>query len=125
MIWTNDALATIVIARAIGLHIDPPLACLLLAGLGLASALPSTPGYVGIYQFVAVSVLVPFGVSRTQAIGFILLMQALQYLVVGLWGAFGFWKFRVLRSGYGIARERQEQTVSEEARPIVSLVERV
>ncbi len=97
-IWINDALGTIVIARAISLHIDVPVAFLLLAGLGLASALPSTPGYVGIYQFVAVSVLVPFGISRTQAIGFILLVQALQYLILGLLGAVGFWKFRALRS---------------------------
>ena len=39
--------------------------------MGLASALPSTPGYVGIYQFVAVSVLTPFGFSRTDAIAYI------------------------------------------------------
>ena len=94
VIWTNDALFTIVTARSIDLRIELPVAYLLLAGLGLASALPSTPGYVGIFQFVAVSVLVPFGITKTQAIGFILLVQALQYLVVGTLGAFGFWKFR-------------------------------
>jgi uncharacterized protein (TIRG00374 family) len=99
LIWSNDALATIVTARAIDVQIDLPVAYLLLAGLGLASALPSTPGYVGIYQFVAVSVLVPFGISRTQAIGFILLVQALQYLVIGILGAFGFWKFRKTKRG--------------------------
>jgi len=94
VIWSNDALFTLVSARAIDLTIGVPVAYLLLAGLGLASALPSTPGYVGIYQFVAVSVLVPFGMSRTDAIGYILLAQALQYLVVGGWGAVGFFKFR-------------------------------
>lgn len=94
LIWSNDALFVTLAARAIDLSIAVPVAYLLLAGLGLASALPSTPGYVGIYQFVAVSVLVPFGMSRTDAVGFILLAQALQYLVVGGWGAAGFWKFR-------------------------------
>jgi len=94
VIWSNDALFTIVTARAIDLNIELTVAYLLLAGLGLASALPSTPGYVGVYQFVAVSVLVPFGMSRTDAIGYILLAQALQYLVLGGWGAIGFWKFR-------------------------------
>lgn len=94
VIWSNDALFIVLAARAIDLKIEVTVAYLLLAGLGLASALPSTPGYVGIYQFVAVSVLVPFGMSRTDAIGYILLAQALQYLVVGGWGAVGFWKFR-------------------------------
>lgn len=94
VIWSNDAIVIMLAARAIDLKIEVTVAYLLLAGLGLASALPSTPGYVGIYQFVAVSVLVPFGMSRTDAVGYILLAQALQYLVVGGWGAVGFWKFR-------------------------------
>jgi uncharacterized protein (TIRG00374 family) len=94
VIWSNDALFTVVAARAIDLRIEMTVAYLLLAGLGLASALPSTPGYVGVYQFVAVSVLVPFGMSRTDAIGYILLAQAMQYLMLGGWGAIGFWKFR-------------------------------
>ncbi|MGA3187021.1 MAG: lysylphosphatidylglycerol synthase transmembrane domain-containing protein [Bryobacteraceae bacterium] len=94
VIWSNDALFTVIVARAVDLKIEVPVAFLLLAGLGLASALPSTPGYVGIYQFVAVSVLVPFGISRTDAIGYIVLSQALQYLVVGSLGAVGFWKVR-------------------------------
>jgi uncharacterized protein (TIRG00374 family) len=92
LIWTNDAVCTVVVARAVHLTIAIPVAYLLLAGLGLASALPSTPGYVGIYQFVAVGVLVPFGMSRTDAIGYILLLQALQYLVLGACGAVGFWR---------------------------------
>jgi uncharacterized membrane protein YbhN (UPF0104 family) len=70
------------------------VAFLLIVGLGLGSALPSTPGYVGIYQFVAVSVLVPFGFSKTDAVAYILVAQALQYVVMGLWGALGFLNYR-------------------------------
>jgi uncharacterized protein (TIRG00374 family) len=106
VIWSNDALVAVVAGRAIDLKIEVPVAYLLLAGLGLASALPSTPGYVGIYQFVAVSVLVPFGISRTDAVGYILLVQALQYLVVGGWGAVGFWKFRRANIKGDAARNR-------------------
>ncbi len=66
-----------------------PAAFLLIASLGLGSALPSTPGYVGIYQFVAVTVLGPFGFSRTDAIAYILVAQALTYVVIGFWGSLG------------------------------------
>ena len=73
------------------------VAFLLLAGLGLGSALPSTPGYIGIYQFVAVRVLTPFGFSRTDAIAYILVAQALMYIVIGVWGALGLWRYRRTR----------------------------
>ncbi|MEP6716699.1 MAG: lysylphosphatidylglycerol synthase domain-containing protein, partial [Terriglobia bacterium] len=68
-----------------------PLAFLLITGLGLGSALPSTPGYVGIYQFVAVSILTPFGITRTDAIAYILLLQAASYIVVTVWGLIALW----------------------------------
>jgi uncharacterized protein (TIRG00374 family) len=85
-IWTCDALSSMVGSRALGLNLTFPIAMLLLTGLGLGSALPSTPGYVGIYQFVAVSVLVPFGVSKDAALAFILITQAVGYVVIVLLG---------------------------------------
>ena len=86
VIWLIDGMTTVLSAYAIGLSIHLPLAFLLVAGLGLGSALPSTPGYVGIYQFVAISVLTPFGFSRTDAIAYILFYQAIAYVVVLSWG---------------------------------------
>ena len=62
------------------------MAMLLLTGLGLGSALPSTPGYVGIYQFVAVTVLAPLGIAKATALAFILLVQAMGYVVTLLLG---------------------------------------
>lgn len=86
LIWLTDAVSTQIGMHSLGMHISLPVAFLLIAGLGLGSALPSTPGYVGIYQFVAVTVLMPFGYSRTDAIAFILLFQAVQYVVTTFWG---------------------------------------
>lgn len=86
VIWMLDAIATLIGMHALGLSTTLPIALLLITGLGLGSALPSTPGYVGIYQFVAVSVLTPFGFSRTNAIAYILLAQALQYVLITFWG---------------------------------------
>lgn len=90
VIWCTDAATTVVLAQAINVHITVPMAFLLTAGLALGSALPSTPGYVGIYQFVAVSILVPFGLTRTDSIAYILLWQALNYLIVLTWGGIAF-----------------------------------
>jgi uncharacterized membrane protein YbhN (UPF0104 family) len=116
VIWSGDAAALMLTARSVHLTIPLPVAFLLLAGLGLASALPSTPGYVGIYQFVAVSILVPFGMSRTDAIGYILLLQGLQYFVVGAWGAVALWKDRKKISGSTPGSQRPMFQAAEDTR---------
>jgi glycosyltransferase 2 family protein len=85
-VWMVDAWATVISAHALGLRIDFAVALLLLTGMGLGSALPSTPGYIGIYQFVAVTVLTPFGMSRDDAVAYILVAQAGGYVVVLLLG---------------------------------------
>lgn len=99
VIWLGDGVGVILGMRALGMDVSLALALLLIAGLGLGSALPSTPGYVGIYQFVAVSILTPFGFSRTDAIAYILLGQALQYVVITCWGLIGFARSRRIARG--------------------------
>ncbi len=97
VVWFCDAAGTLFGMQALGLHGNLAIALLLVTGLGLGSALPSTPGYVGIYQFVAVSVLTPFGFSKTGAIAYILLFQAIQYVLITFWGALGMARSRADR----------------------------
>jgi uncharacterized membrane protein YbhN (UPF0104 family) len=80
-IWMTDAFGVMLGAYGLHLHFSFTVAMLLLTGLGLGSALPSTPGYVGIYQFVAVTVLTPFGIGRDAALAYILVAQASAYVV--------------------------------------------
>ena len=99
VIWCVDAVATVITGSALGLTIPISVAFLLIASLGLSSALPSTPGYVGIFQFVAVTVLTPFGFSRTDAIAYILVAQAVAYVVIGFWGSLGLLRYRRANAG--------------------------
>jgi len=94
LIWVSDGLGTMVAARALELPITFSMAMLLITGLGLSSALPSTPGYVGIYQFVAVTVLVPLGIAKSGALAFILVAQAYGYLATLLLGLPCLWILR-------------------------------
>jgi hypothetical protein len=91
VIWFLDGAIVVVGSNAIAVPIPLTVAFLLIAGLGLSSALPSTPGYVGIYQFAAVTILTPFGFTQEAAIAFILLFQAMSYVVFLFWGAIGIW----------------------------------
>jgi hypothetical protein len=92
LIWLVDAIATTIGVRIVSQTLTVGQALILLAALGLSSAIPSTPGYVGVYQFVAVAVLVPFGFPRADALAFILISQILNYVLVSFWGLLGLWQ---------------------------------
>jgi uncharacterized protein (TIRG00374 family) len=93
-VWMLDALTAMVVARSLGLHLGFPVALLLLTSVGLGSALPSTPGSLGIYQFMTVTVLAPFGFSHSDALAYALISQALNYLVVAFLGLLAVWRYR-------------------------------
>jgi uncharacterized protein (TIRG00374 family) len=85
-IWSVDVVAILVASRAFDLHLSASAASLLLCGMGLGSAVAPTPGYVGTYQSVTVTVLGPFGVSRDAALALALVSQAMGYVVVVMLG---------------------------------------
>jgi len=101
VIWLLDGLGNMIGVHIISQSLSLGQALILLAALGLSSASPSTPGYIGVYQFVAVSVLVPFGFSRPAALAYILISQGIGYLVVSFWGLIGLWQVNRARLGNG------------------------
>jgi uncharacterized protein (TIRG00374 family) len=90
--WSVDVAVALQIARAFDLHFTVIQTLLLLAALGLSSAAPSTPGYIGIYQFVTVAVLTPFGYTQNEALVFIVTFQIVSYLLVANFGGIGLLK---------------------------------
>jgi uncharacterized protein (TIRG00374 family) len=92
VIWLIDGLGNMLGVQIIGQSLSLGQALIFLAALGLSSAIPSTPGYVGVYQFVAVAVLVPFGFTKADALAYILISQVINYLVVTFWGLIGLWQ---------------------------------
>ena len=97
VIWLVDATFGILMAKALYLSLSVPQALLLLVALGLSGALPSTPGAVGIYQFVAVHLLPPFGLTHDQALAYIIVYQGITYLTITFWGLLGLWYLRTDR----------------------------
>ena len=110
VIWFGDACTVVLIMRALALPGTLVIAILLTTALALGSALPSTPGYIGVYQFVAVSVLTPFGFTKTDAIGYILVFQALQYVLMLTWAGLG---ALIWRAKYGGASRTDASGVDE------------
>ena len=109
VIWTADVCGAMITARALGLAISFPVALMFVTALGLGSALPSTPAYVGIYQYVAVTVLPPFGFTRDQALAYVLAVQAMiaaHVVALGVTGLFQLGEgWATLRKSASSARE--------------------
>lgn len=94
-IWLIDALGFMLGASIFHLSLTLPISLVTLAAMGLASAIPSTPGYVGVYQFVVVAVLVPLGYKQEAALAFITAGQIIGFVVVLIWGGIGMMRFPV------------------------------
>lgn len=87
IIWASNGLMVWIVLRAF--HIDVPLQAgfLLTAVLNLGMAVPSSPGYVGIFEYLMVLTLALFGIARTPALAAALAMHAISFVpvtVVGL-----------------------------------------
>ncbi len=111
-IWLMDAFSSMISAKALSLTLTLPQALILLTALGLASALPSTPGALGIYQLVAVTILMPFGYSRDAALAYILITQACAYAVISVWGAIGLWRLGVVGGAPPAGRRRDGRGIA-------------
>ena len=94
VVWLIDCVTVMLGTHALGIDLPFRVALLLLAGMGLGSALPSTPGYVGIYQFVTVGILTPFGVRHDDALAYSFVSQALNYAIVLALGLPGLYRFK-------------------------------
>ena len=103
VIWLVDAMVGSLASRIVSQSLGLGQALILLAAMGLSSAIPSTPGYVGVYQFVAVTVLVPFGFPRSDALAYSLILQGMNYAVVTFWGLLGLWRINAGNSSVGLA----------------------
>lgn len=94
VVWLVDSVGVLIGVRIISQGLNLGQALVLLAALGLSSAVPSTPGYIGVYQFVAITVLMPDGFSRGEALAYILIAQVFGYAVVSFWGLLGLWQIQ-------------------------------
>jgi uncharacterized protein (TIRG00374 family) len=84
--WICETAMIVLAARAMGLQISFPLAIVVLLGINLAMALPSTPASAGPFEGATVAVLMFAGVGKGPALAFALFYHALQVIPVTVAG---------------------------------------
>lgn len=94
IIWFVEAIIVYLVVLAFDLPLSIADALFVILGVGLGMVVPSSPGYVGTYEFFATSTLALLGVTGGEALSFALAAHAITYigsslLGVGclLWGA--------------------------------------
>lgn len=68
------------VARSLGIHLSLSELLFTTALLGLGSAVPSAPGFIGTYHWIAASALGLFGVGGAHALAFAVLLHAAWYI---------------------------------------------
>ena len=74
--WTIGAVAVYLVARSVGVSLEPLEAVFVASALALGVAIPSSPGYIGTYQWIGVAALGLLDVPPSQALAFAILMHA-------------------------------------------------
>jgi glycosyltransferase 2 family protein len=104
--WTTWALGAIALARSLGFELSVIDAMFVAAVMNLGVAIPSSPGFVGTYEWLGVASLGLIGVGSEQALAFSILIHACWYVPTTLAGG--------LALGVrGLARVRRERTATE------------
>lgn len=90
LIWTIEAFWNYSLFCALGLKLPLSAAFFLAAIVNLGLFIPSPPGYIGVFHFLATFALLPFGVDKSQALSYALLQHGLEYFILsglGVWSA--------------------------------------
>jgi uncharacterized membrane protein YbhN (UPF0104 family) len=78
--WAMWAVASWLVARAVGIELSAIEALFLTGVINLGLAIPSSPGFIGTYQWLGVSALSLLGVGTDEALAFAILMHAVWYV---------------------------------------------
>lgn len=85
--WGFWAGAALLVAHSLGIELSVAEALFVTAVLNLGSAVPSSPGYVGTYEWLGVASLGLLGVDNEPALAFTILLHAAWYVPTTLFGA--------------------------------------
>jgi uncharacterized protein (TIRG00374 family) len=85
--WASWALAALAIARALDLQLSVPELVFLTAVVNLGVAIPSSPGFVGTYQWLCVAALGVAGIGSADALAYSVLLHAAWFIPTTVAGA--------------------------------------
>ena len=92
LIWILYTVVNYILLAAVGAPLSWLASLFLLAVLLIGVAVPSSPGRVGIYHYLAVQALAVFGVDQATAVSFAILQHLITVILPAAIGAFLAWR---------------------------------
>lgn len=90
--WLFETGMYVVIAWGFQMDASLPVFLVACAIANLATLLPSTPGYIGVFHAAVISVLTQFGVEPNLATSYTFVLHAALIIPITLWGFFYVWR---------------------------------
>jgi uncharacterized protein (TIRG00374 family) len=87
LIWIAEVSIALLMARALHLPISIGGSLFVILVIGLSTMVPSAPGYIGTYEFSAMTALASLKVNGSSALSFALMMHAVTFILTSLIGA--------------------------------------
>lgn len=95
LVWLCTALLAYVLFLAFDMHLPLAASVFVVCVTSLGIAVPSSPGYIGVYHSLVVLALTVYSVEKSLAFSYALVLHGWQYILLVILGVFSLWKMRL------------------------------
>jgi glycosyltransferase 2 family protein len=95
IVWIISALTNYLVFLALELAMPVWASLLLLAVLQVGIAVPSSPGSIGVFQYLVILTLSVFGVNKNVALGYSVVLYLVVYAPIALLSVWGLWHEKI------------------------------
>ncbi|NIM03093.1 flippase-like domain-containing protein [bacterium] len=92
LVWTLEGATFYLGAKALNLSISYPQAYFTMVVIALGVMIPSSPSFVGVYEYFCITALALFAIDRSLALSYAVLVHFLQFSLLVSLGLFFLWK---------------------------------
>jgi uncharacterized protein (TIRG00374 family) len=95
IVWILSALTNYLVFLALELTMPAWASLLLLVVLQVGTAVPSSPGRIGVFQYLVILTLSIFAVDKNVALGYSVVLYLVIYVPIALLGVWGLWHEKI------------------------------
>jgi hypothetical protein len=95
IVWIISALTNYLVFLALALTLPVWASLLLLAVLQVGTAVPSSPGSIGVFQYLVILTLSIFSIDKNIALGYSVVLYLVIFVPIALLGIWGLWHERI------------------------------
>jgi glycosyltransferase 2 family protein len=95
IVWIISAFTNFLVFLALGITIPVWASLLLLAVLQVGTVIPSSPGSIGVFQYLVILTLSIFALDKNVALGYSVVLYLVIYVPIALMGIWGLWHEKI------------------------------